>query len=565
MTVPAQELCDVLRKLGLLTKKQSEKVLLGHSEKDSPIEEVLVELGFLSRKEVLKVISAHFGAQTISLLDLKIPADVISIITPQVAHRYRIIPVQFENNTLTVATFDPDNLVMIDELRMLLKCNVEVVRSTEDDMKTCLGVYYPMVSETVDTMIQGLTEQELALIKEEEKTVSVEEEEAPVIKLVSLLIHEAFRTRASDIHIEPLSNRLRIRFRIDGVLQEIPAPPRRLQASVLQRIKLMAGMDIAERRLPQDGRIMIVFAGRQLDLRVSDIPGIHGESIVMRILDKTGMMKSLPELGFMEEDLEKFVKIIESPNGILLVTGPTGSGKTTTLYAALSSINKPNRKLITVEDPVEYQITGINQVHVKPQIGLTFASGLRAMLRQAPDVIMVGEMRDYETAGVGIQAALTGHLVFSTLHTNDAPSAITRLIDMGIKPYLVASAVQAVLAQRLIRTICEKCKEPYEPTDQELAAAGWKRSDLEGRIIYKDRGCNECSQTGFRGRKGIYELLIMNDKIRELIFERSPSNVIKMKAREAGMKTLREDGFRKVLVGITTLPEVLRITQQDIA
>jgi general secretion pathway protein E/type IV pilus assembly protein PilB len=380
---------------------------------------------------------------------------------------------------------------------------------------------------------------------------------------VGLIIMEAYRNRASDIHIEPLEKRLRVRYRIDGVLQEVDSPPKRLQPSIISRLKIMSNMSIAEKRVPQDGRIQIPVMGRTLDLRVSALPTNHGESIVMRILDKTSVMLGLGDLGFYTDQQEVMNKIIASPDGVFLVTGPTGSGKTTTLYACLNTINKPDRKIITVEDPVEYQLAGVNQVQVNADINLTFAAALRSILRQAPNIVMIGEIRDLETANIAVQASLTGHLVFSTLHTNDAPSAVTRMVDMGVKPFLVASAVRAIMAQRLVRRICQKCKEPYTPTDYEMRVLKIDPSELAKTTIYKGRGCSECSRTGYRGRTGIYEMFVVDEEVRRLVYERVPSNVLRARAREIGMRTLREDGIRKIMSGVSTPEEVISITQGD--
>ena len=400
-------------------------------------------------------------------------------------------------------------------------------------------------------------------LKETKTKGTSDTEEGPIIQLVTFVIEEAVKSRASDIHIEPLEGKLRIRYRIDGVLHEVKSPPQRLQGPVISRVKIMAGMNIAEKRLPQDGRIKIQLLERQLDLRISSLPALYGESIVMRILDKSSFFLGIKDLGFLPDQQRAFEQLVCSPTGIFLVTGPTGSGKTTTLYAALSALNKTDRKLITVEDPVEYQIAGINQVQVKPQIHLTFAAALRSMLRQSPDVIMVGEIRDAETAAIAIQAALTGHLILSTLHTNDAAGAITRLVDMGMKPYLVASTVQGVLAQRLVRSVCPSCKEPYHPTQEEAKVLQEVPEAGPQGQYFKGKGCDQCSFSGFRGRIGIYELFRMDESIRQLILKKISTSEIRAKARSGGMKTLREDGLTKVKLGWTSVEEVLRVTQEE--
>jgi general secretion pathway protein E/type IV pilus assembly protein PilB len=493
----------------------------------------------------------------------------LALVPRHVARRYKIVPVQKHDNTLTVAIGDPLDVDTVDSLRYILKMNVEPVVAAKAEIEAALSRYYGTADDTVENMLQEITEGEIDLstaIKSPESKLeetSEAETDAPIIKLVGLVIMEAYRNRASDIHIEPLEKRLRVRYRVDGELHEVDNPPKRLQPAIISRIKIMANMSIAEKRLPQDGRIQIPVMGRTLDLRVSTLPTNHGEAIVMRILDKTSLLLGLGDLGFFSDDQETMNKLIGSPDGIFLVTGPTGSGKTTTLYACLNAINKPDRKIITVEDPVEYQLTGINQVQVNADINLTFAAALRSILRQAPNIVMIGEIRDLETANIAVQASLTGHLVFSTLHTNDAPSAVTRLIDMGVKPFLVASAVRAIMAQRLVRRVCAKCKEPYTPTTYEMQMLKLKTEEVQKTTIYKGRGCGDCARTGYRGRMGIYEVFQIDEEVRHLIYEKVPANVLRARAREMGMRTLREDGVRKVMAGMTTPEEVILTTQGD--
>jgi len=555
---------ELLESRGLITKEQGEEALRAQARSDERVGNILIRLGYVTRENFLRTLSSEFGMMSVTLAGRQISPDILSLVPSHLARRHRIIPIEKDKAKLTIALSDPLDLPALDSLRLLLKCDINTVLADEEEISRALESHYGLEGEeTLDTIVQDLAaEGEIVAAEKEDEEAGAED--APIIKLVQLIILEAFRSRASDIHIEPLEDRLRVRYRIDGVLQEVPAPPRRLQGAVISRTKLMAGMDIAEKRMPQDGRIRINVMDKELDLRVSTLPATHGESLVLRILEKTSLLAGMGELGFMPEDQERFERLIERPNGVILDTGPTGSGKTTTLYASLSALNRPNRKLITVEEPVEYQISGINQVQVNAQIGLGFSNVLRSMLRQAPDVIMVGEIRDYETAAIAIQAALTGHLVFSTLHTNDAPGAVTRLIDMGVKPYLVASALEAVLAQRLVRTICPHCKTSYQPTKEELATAGLTEQALKEDTFYRGKGCSECSNTGYRGRKAIFEMLIITDAIRDLIFERASSTLIRERAKQLGMKSLREDGVRKVLAGITTLEEVMRVTQSDV-
>jgi general secretion pathway protein E/type IV pilus assembly protein PilB len=479
-----------------------------------------------------------------------------------------VVPVFKHDNNLTVALADPSDLDTIDSLTHLLRAEIDLRVASEADIESALSRYYaekssvatdPRLKEAIEDLTREHVEVEAAAAADG----AVVTADAPLIKLVNSIIIEAFKMRASDIHLEPLSKTFRMRYRIDGVLHEIKAPPKRLQAAVISRLKIQSDMSISEHRIPQDGRIQTSVGGKLIDLRVSCLPTNHGESIVMRILDKEGLRLGLPELGFFTDDQQTFERMIGLPDGILLVTGPTGSGKTTTLYSCLHFINRPDRKIITVEDPVEYQLNGINQVQVNAEINLTFAAALRSILRQAPNIIMIGEIRDLETANIAVQSALTGHLVFSTLHTNDAPSAVTRIVDIGVKPFLVASAVKAIMAQRLIRKVCSKCRQPYTPTDYEMQTLKLNPEELKNATIYRGAGCNECSRTGYRGRMGIYEIFQVDDDVRRLIYEKVPATVIRARARELGMRTLREDGVRKIMAGITTPEEVISITQGD--
>lgn len=554
---------ETLKNLGILSYEQIEQALKVQSENKGYFSDVLVKLGYISSPKLGQSLIAQFGLIPVSLSGLEIPNELLTQIPAETVSLHHIIPLEKKDSVIKAATDDPLNFLAVDNLSKILGEKLELELISDTQLKEVFEKNYGKKDEKdIDVMVEKIEGDEISLgVGEMSKEVT--KEEAPIIRLVALLMTEAVKNRSSDIHVEPLEKKLRIRYRIDGVLHEVPGPPQKLQGSIISRIKLMAGLDIAEKRLPQDGRIRVNLLGKSLDLRVSTLPGIYGESTVLRILDKASLLVDLSELGFSSNDQQKFEDIINAPNGMILVTGPTGSGKTTTLYAALNKINKPNKKLITVEDPVEYQISGINQVQVKSQIGLTFAGGLRSMLRQAPDIIFVGEIRDLETATIAIQAALTGHLIFSTLHTNDSASAVTRLVDMGIKPYLVASTVQAILAQRLVRKICPVCKKFYTPADEELAAVGLKEKDIKGVTLYKGEGCDECSHTGFKGRLAIFELLSVTDSLRDLFFDKESSTVIKNKAREQGMRTLRQDGVDKVLAGTTTFSEIIRVTQSD--
>ncbi|MCF7838042.1 MAG: type II secretion system ATPase GspE [Candidatus Marinimicrobia bacterium] len=567
MTANDEYIAEILESVGLITTEQGRDAVEAARSSQKDLVDVLDESGVVSRLNVLKALANQFGMEVISLQGQDISQEVIDLIPGEVARRYKVIPVYKTEAALTVALSDPLDVETLDGLRYVLKRNVEGVIAPKQEIEIALNHYYAMSAATVEDLMQEITEGTVAMptsgMADMIEGADATESDAPIIKLVSLIILEAFRNRASDIHLEPLAKQFRVRYRIDGVLHEVESPPKRLQSAIISRVKIMSNMKIAEKRLPQDGRIQVNVMGRDLDLRVSSIPTNHGESIVMRILDKQSLMLGLPKLGFLSDDQQTFERLIALPDGILLVTGPTGSGKTTTLYACLNYINRPDRKIITVEDPVEYQLAGVNQVHVRSDIGLTFAAALRSILRQAPNIIMIGEIRDLETAEIAINASLTGHLVLSTLHTNDAPSAVTRLIDMGVKPFLVASSTRAIMAQRLVRSICEHCREEVKPTDAQLRLLGPAAEQLAEAKLFHGRGCNECGLTGYRGRIGIFEVFVMNDEIRHMIFEVVGAAELRQRARELGMRTLREDGLRKVLSGATTLEEVLRVTMGD--
>ncbi|HRZ86186.1 MAG TPA: type II secretion system ATPase GspE [bacterium] len=548
---------DIIKESGLVTAAQLREALIQGGERG--VVESLIKLNYISETEVIKAVARHFGLAFVDLKEADIEPQALQQLSRDMARRYHALPVSLKGNVLTLAVSDPLNLDVIDSISFVTKKEIDVAIAGEADLKQALLKYYAIAEEGDQDIVRRVEEEP---VKGDEGDYD-SDEEAPVIKLVSMVIMEAFRMRASDIHLEPLEKRFRVRYRIDGVLYEVEGPPKRLQSSIISRVKIMANMSIAEKRLPQDGRIRLKIMNKDIDLRVSTLPGTHGESVVMRILDKSSLVMGLAELGFLDEDEKRFQGLISMPNGILLITGPTGSGKTTTLYGCLNELNRPNRKIITVEDPIEYQIPGINQVHVQEKIGLTFASVLRAMLRQAPNVIMIGEIRDLETANIAVNASLTGHLVFSTLHTNDAPGAITRLIDQGVKPFLVASSVRAVLAQRLVRKICTECKEEYVPRSDELRSLNLGERGTKRIQFFHGKGCQACNNTGFRGRIGIFELLVIDEELQKMIFQKTSSTEIRKRARQLGMRTLREDGVLKVFGGITTINEVLRVTEGD--
>jgi general secretion pathway protein E/type IV pilus assembly protein PilB len=561
-------LIDTLLDMGLVTEEQLGPVRQDADSTGEGVVDTLVARKLITSVHVAQAKAAQFGVEFVSLGEMRLSDEVLSAVPRHIAKKYNVVPVYRHENTVTVALSDPSDLDTLDSLRHLLNMEVEPRVASPDDIEEAIGRYYGARENSVDKMIQDITEGEIQISTLAEVSAvddgSVVDADAPIIKLVNTLIVEAFKARASDIHLEPLAKKFRVRYRIDGVMHEMKNPPKRLQPSIISRLKIMSNMSIAERRIPQDGRIQTPVGGKTIDLRVSCLPTNHGESIVMRILDKEGLKLGLQELGFFTDDQQTFERLIGLPDGILLVTGPTGSGKTTTLYAVLNYINRPDRKIITVEDPVEYQLSGINQVQVNETVGLTFSGALRSMLRQAPNIIMLGEIRDLETATIAINASLTGHLVFSTLHTNDAPSAVTRLIDIGVKPFLVASSTRAMMAQRLVRKICRRCGAPYSPPEGELRALGIDPNNIANATFLKGKGCTDCNKTGHRGRFGIFEVFVVDDEVRKLIYDKVSSSVLRIRAREMGMRTLREDGARKVLAGLTSPEEVIRATIGDV-
>ncbi|MFM8281995.1 MAG: GspE/PulE family protein [Planctomycetaceae bacterium] len=550
--VSAEQLAEVTRIAGSSGKKMHEEV---------------VRLGYAPGDKVMRALAKAYRLKYVDLSGTTVPQETIELLPESVARENTIFPLSVEGSTLRVAGCDPSDLDTQEKLRFILNRDVEMALAPREQIVEAINRHYGASDgESADSMLQEFTDTAIdfteTAVEQAAAVAGDDNSDAPVVKLVNLIITEAVQLRASDIHIEPFENRVRIRYRIDGRLVERDNPPRRLLGAILSRIKILSKLDIAERRRPQDGRIKLTVDGKDFDLRVSVLPTNHGQSVVMRVLDKDNIRVGIRQLGLSEHDFRNFKNLIRRPNGIILVTGPTGSGKTTTLYAALNELNRPDTKIITAEDPVEYYLAGINQVEVRHQIGLDFARVIRAMLRQAPNVILVGEMRDTETAQMGIQASLTGHLVFSTLHTNDAPSAITRMIDMGVPAYLVASSIIAVLAQRLVRVNCAKCKQPFQPLDTQIEAAGITAEQLKGATFMKGRGCANCQKTGHKGRLGIFELMVMSNKIRELAFQGAPTQDIRRAACSQGMRVMFEDGVNKVLRGITTFDEVFRVAKK---
>ena len=562
-----KSLSDILLESGKIDKDKLDKVLSTQSSSTEELGRRLVDLGLISEMVLLETLSEYLSIPFVSLKDLPPQAIMLENLSEKFMRQYKFAPLSLDDNVLTIALNDPYNVFAPDAVKMATGYEVIINLAREEEILDAVGRLFNTDTTSMGRIIEDIGKDDVEdLAIDDEGDVDHLKDlasEAPVIRLVNLLITRAIELRASDIHLEPFEGDFKVRYRVDGVLHVEEAPPKRLQAAVISRIKIMAKLNIAERRLPQDGRIKLRVLGKEIDFRVSTLPTMFGESVVLRILDRETVVLDLEKLGFPDYDLKKFRDLINRPYGIILVTGPTGSGKTTTLYAGLSEINSPEKKIITVEDPIEYQLGGVNQVQVKSGIGLSFANILRSILRQDPDIIMIGEIRDAETAEIAIHSALTGHLVFSTLHTNDAAGAVTRLLEMGMENYLISSSLIGIMAQRLVRVICPECKEPYTPEVGVLEELGISHDEVKKLDIFKGRGCKNCANTGFRGRKGIYELLMMNDDIRELILDKTPSNVIKEKGRSQGMKTLREAGWQKVKAGISTVSEVVRVTQVE--
>ncbi|MDE2059612.1 MAG: type II secretion system ATPase GspE [candidate division NC10 bacterium] len=558
---------EILIREGSITRDQLQRGLSHQREIGKRLGETLVELGYVSEEDIVKALAKQFTLPYLSLASLSItPAPIRDRLSLRYLREHKVFPIEIKDGVLTVAMSDLTDPYTLDDLRLSTGLAVTVCLAQEREILEAIDQSYGDGQTTIEKIVKEYGEEEGGASGEDREDVDHLRDlasEAPVIQLVNHLITRAIEARASDIHIEPFEDTLRIRYRVDGVLLDQESPPKRLQRAVISRVKIMAKMNIAERRLPQDGRIRLQILGKDLDLRVSTIPTLHGESVVMRILDRSSLLLSLGDMGMPEDIRVQFQRLIRKPHGMILVTGPTGSGKTTTLYTALSEINSADKKIITIEDPVEYQLQGVNQIHVKSKIGLTFASGLRSIVRQDPDIIMVGEIRDAETADIAIHSALTGHLVFSTLHTNDAPGAITRLLDMGIENYLVSSVLVAVLAQRLVRVICPECREPYQLDAAAIRKMGIKTEVDRTLQMFRGKGCAACNFTGYHGRSGIYEFLVINEEIQRLILEKADSNTIRQKAIAFGMKTLWEDGWLKVEQGVTTLEDLLRVTKEE--
>jgi type IV pilus assembly protein PilB len=559
----------ILIKMGKVTRAQISEALDLQKKKRGPLGQLLIELGFVEERDVHLALAAQVGMESITLANIDIDQGVIDMVPSQMAHAYRIVPTEYdrESNTLGVALASPDNFQATDDLKTLMGFNVVARITTQEDMAEALNRFYPEEeAETINELITEISEDsDLAKFEGRGESIDLDDlkemaESSPVKKLVNLVLLQAIRDQASDVHFEPFEDEFKMRYRIDGVLFEMVPPPKYVSMAIASRIKVMANLDIAERRVPQDGRIELLVEGRPVDLRVSVLPTMFGESVVLRVLDRAQVNLDLEQLGFREEELSMFRQLIRKPHGIIIVTGPTGCGKTTTLYSALRELNSPEVKILTSEDPVEYDLDGMIQVQIKTDIGLTFARCLRHFLRQDPDIILVGEVRDLETAQIAVQASLTGHLVFSTLHTNDAPSSIARLLDLGLEPFLVTATLEAIIGQRLVRKICLNCKEEYEPSEAQLMELDLAPEDIAGRKLFYGKGCDYCNNTGYKGRQAILELMVLDDELRELIMKNTSTAVLRAEARKRGMRTLRETGLLAIYDGVTSIDEVVRET-----
>ena len=549
----------LLTQQGLLSRGQLDEALAEQAETGEPLPRLLIDRGLIDEIDLVRTLATQVGLDFVDLTEVSVDSSVATLIPEALARKYQALPIYWQDQQLVVAIADPSNVFAVDDIRALTGADVRTVVATSGQLTELIDRYHRVDGE-VDILAQEAADE----LGEGEDITELGEviEEAPIVKFVNLLVTQAVAERASDIHVEPNENELRIRFRVDGVLHEVMHSPKSIQNGVISRLKVMAEIDIAERRLPQDGRISLTVSGKAIDIRVSTLPTVHGEKVVMRILDKSQALLTLDQLGFLPESLERYEHSYTKPYGTILVTGPTGSGKSTTLYATLNILNQVDRNIITIEDPVEYRLAGINQIQVHPRAGLTFARALRSILRADPDIILLGEIRDRETAIIGIEAALTGHLVLSTLHTNNAASTPLRLVEMGVEPFLVTSALDCVLAQRLARRLCDRCKEAYQPTEAELIEAGWQLDDLgegEWPTLYRKIGCSSCGRTGYRGRFAVHEVMVVTEEIKRMVIERRSTEDLQKTAVMQGMLTLREDGLRKVAAGMTSLEEVFRV------
>jgi type IV pilus assembly protein PilB len=564
-----RQLGRILIKMGKLRRTQVHEALDIQKQKRGPLGQILVELGYVTEEDLNIALAAQSGMGTVDLGKLDVPPEVVAVMTAQMANTYRVVPFDLnrERNELSVALDNPDNFMATDDLKTLLGFNIKACLCSPQELQNAIDRFYPEgEQESIANLIGELADDEdLAKFNNRGDSIDLAEIKQmmdlnPVKKLLNLVLLQAIKDKASDVHFEPFDEEFKMRYRIDGVLYEMVPPPRYVALAIASRIKVMANLDIAERRLPQDGRIELSLRGMPIDLRVSVLPTMFGESVVLRVLDRSIMQLSLEKIGMRDDELATFRQLMRKPNGIIINTGPTGCGKTTTLYSALSELNEPDVKILTAEDPVEYDIDGIIQTQVRPDVGLTFARCLRSFLRQDPDIILVGEIRDLETAQISVQASLTGHLVFTTLHTNDAPSAIARLLDLGMEPFLITATLEAIVAQRLVRRICTNCKAEYRPTEEQLMEVNLRPGDVGDRVFFYGKGCDYCNNTGYRGRMGVYELMVLDDPLRELIMRKGSTAVLRREAIKRGMRTLRETGLMAIYEGITTLDEVVKET-----
>jgi type IV pilus assembly protein PilB len=557
---------QLLKEMELVTEGQIQEALVQQRAKGGAIGEILVGLGYITREELLLALGAQMGMEVVNLEEIEVTPEVIDKVPVSVAKAYNVCPIRFENNVLTVAMSNPHDINVLDDLRHMCHCEVQGAVASEDAVMGALEKYYAHKSESLSGVLSSLEDGDLTFqeVKDAKKKGAYNLDElvnsAPVVKLLNLILATAIKAQSSDIHFEPFENDFKVRYRVDGVLYEMEAPPLHLALPIISRIKVLSNLDISENRLPQDGRILLAVGGRPVDLRVSTLPTIFGESVVMRVLDRSVVRLDLENIGLREDEIKMLKNLINLPHGIIIVTGPTGSGKTTTLYSCLNYANDIRWKIITTEDPVEYDLDGVVQCQINEEIGVTYASLLRSILRQDPDTILVGEVRDLETAQIAVEAALTGHVVFSTLHTNDAPSAITRLLDLGAEPFLICASMEAIVAQRLVRKICLKCKEEYAPTEEMLMEIGLTPQDVKDKKFCYGKGCSACSNTGYKGRQAIFEIMLMTDRLKELIMAQRSTEEIRHVAREQGMRTLRESGLLAIFDGHTTIEEVVRET-----